>query len=239
MNIRSVSLFSLLLVFCVVGYSSTAEAFRDRCPRHEVKTKLLSKRDKTKFYRASIQSINEYLNTHSVLAFVSPETLYVDSKYEYDVLDIGGGWLCLQLTDVTSRFHVAASINMPKDFRKGSCEYEIILAHEKRHLKVLYDYHENSTDDYARYLGIIARDVPVFKPVRTEEELRKHQDQIENYFVSKYMVQVHKSLEEYSKEQSKIDSHQEYLFNNRRLSRCQDEDPKRPNRKSFPDHTLE
>ncbi len=239
MNIRSVTLFSLLMVFCVVGYSPSAEAFRDRCPRHDVTTELKAKRSKTKFRRASLESINDYLNSHSVLAFVSPENLFVENQYKFEVVDVGGGWLCPKLEKVRSYFHVAASINMPKDFKKGSCEYEAILEHEKRHLKVIYDFHENNTDAYRRYLGIIARDVPVFKPVRTEEELARDQMRIQNYFQSKYNALIHKSLAEMNIAQENIDSNQEYLFRNRMIDRCHDEDPKRPNRKSFPDHTLD
>ncbi|MGH1456761.1 MAG: hypothetical protein ACRBDI_08265 [Alphaproteobacteria bacterium] len=239
MSFRRVSIFSLLFVFCFITYSSTAHAFRDRCPRHEVKTELKAKRSKTKFYHATLENINDYLNSHTVLAFVSRENLFVDNQYDFEVSDIGGGWYCVNLEKMKSYFHVAATINMPKDFKRGSCEYNIILEHEKRHLKEIYDFHEENTSAYRRYQATLVKNLPVFKPVRTESEIEDIKSKIANYVGNSFSELIYKSLDELNKAQEAIDSPQEYTFNNRRLDRCNDEDPKRPNKKSFPGHTLD
>lgn len=241
MNLRRVSIFSLLFVFCVLSYSSSAQAFRDRCPRHEVKTELVAKRDKTRFRRISIKSINEYLNNHmgTVLAFVQYNPLDVTNEYEFETVDIGGGWLCVKLTSVKSYFRVSPTITMPTDFKKSSCEYKIILTHEKRHLKEVYDYHKENTGGFRRFLGVIARDVPIYKPVRTAQEISMTQSKIGNYFQGKYAELLIGAYEELDKAQRKIDSPQEYLFIGRRMDRCGKEENQPSNRKSFPDHSLE
>ncbi len=239
MSLRRVSIFSLLFVFCFITYSSSAHAFRDRCPRHEVKTELKAKRSKTKMYHATLEDINDYLNHHSVLAFVTAENLFVESQYEFSISDVGGGWYCVNMDKMKSFFHVAATINMPKDFKRNSCEYNIILEHEKRHLKEIYDFHEENTDAYRRYQATLVNNLPVFKPVRTQEEVEEIKNELAHYVEGRFGELIYKSLDELNRAQQAIDSPQEYTFNNRRLDRCNDEDPKRPNKKSFPGHTLE
>ncbi len=235
--LRLLVVFSFVLTPAMVLFSAESLALRDRCPRHEVKTDLKAKRKKTSFQRAPISGINDYLNRHNVLAFVQ-NPLNIELHYKFRVEDIGENHNCVVLEKVQAYYIASPRIVMPADFKKSSCEYKIILEHEKRHLQVHYDYHEASVSDYQAFLGRIARNVPIERPVRSQEELLQVQQNIKNYFSSQFFEQVGKSLEEMDKLQKKIDSPQEYLFTGRRIERCGELEEKelRQNKKSFHDN---
>ena len=225
-NHRSVSMFFLLLfVFCV--YGGEAYAVTDRCPRHQVVTELKAKLKKTKKFRASIEQINDYVGNHdrsggTVLAFVKygGKSLSVKTQYEFSLKHIGHGQYCVMLEGVKSYFYAAPSIVMPLNYKQKSCEYQLILKHEKRHLKALYNFHKKNTGKYAAYQGRIARDVPIFLPVRTEEEADIVRGKIRDYFSDKFGYQIIKSLRALGAAQSKIDSPQEYRGVGMKLDKC-------------------
>lgn len=229
-------LFSLSFTGGLTFLSETSIAAYDRCPRHEVKTSLKAKRKKTKFQRASFQDINDYLSSHGVLAFVQRE-LDVASRFRFDTFNIGQGNYCVRLEEVQSLFLSANTIVMPADYKKKSCEYKIILEHEKRHLRENYIYHETHTKKFETYLGRIAKDVPVYPPVKSPEEIEIIKNDISEYFKNRFEELLVVSLQELEKIQSKIDSPQEYLYTNRRINRCSrlQEEQDLPNSKVFYD----
>ena len=238
---RTYSLFLLCFSFSVLGTffatttNSYAESAIDRCPRHDVQTELIAKRAKTKFLKGSLKGINDFVRVHNgtVLAFVQNP---LSVKYEYK--NLGNGRACVMLDKVQARFWAAPRIVMPTDFKKGSCEYKIILKHEKRHLQAAYDFHDRSTIKYRSFLGRIARNVPIFPPVTSSEQAAAVEMKIADYFAKEFYAQVEKSYEELNKIQSKIDSPQEYLFNTtRKLNRCaeQEKEDAQQNSKLFYD----
>lgn len=227
-------LFSLAMGTTLLVSPKNAEATIDRCPRHDVKTSLKAKRKKTVFQRASFKDINDYLNSHGVLAYVAPQ-LQFKLRYRFDFVNVGQGRYCVRLEEVQGLFLAANTIVMPADYEKKSCEYKIILEHEKRHLRENYIYHEENTKKFETYLGRIAKDVPVFPPVDSEKDMMQVQASIREYFSSRYSELVDASLAELDKLQSKIDSPQEYLYTNRRIDRCSklEEENERANSKVF------
>ena len=229
--------FSFFVLATFVFSSTQAYAVTDRCPRHKVKTSVKAKRLKTKFQRASMASINDYLNSHGVAAFVS-NPLDIVPEFKFDLKDIGYGRYCVMLQEVRVTYISAPRIVMPADYKSKSCEYQIILKHEKRHLKVHKDYYDKSVPQYEAFLGRIARDVPLSVPVTTEDQFVEVRDAIADYFVDNFYTQVSKSIGEMRRLQEKIDSPQEYLFTGRKIDRCkQTEDrKKKQNSKVFIDH---
>ncbi len=229
--------FSFFMLATFIVSSTDAYAVTDRCPRHQIKTSVKAKREKTKFMRSSIDGINEYLNSHSVLAFVS-NPIRVEPQFKFELKDIGYGRYCVMLEEVKVFYFSSPRIVMPADFKRSSCEYKLILKHEKRHLQVHYDYYNQSVPQYKAFLGRIARDVPLSVPVKTSEEAQEVRDSIEYYFVDKFYTHVGNSIDEMRTLQSKIDSKQEYLFTGRKIDRCHDTDnrEKSQNNKVFIDH---
>lgn len=217
-------------------FSSSAFAMLDRCPRQQVKTELKTKRYKPKLYRETLDGINDYLNSHSVLAFAT-DPLGLRAEYDFYLKDIGNNRACVMLRKVTAYYFSSPRIVMPKDFKKNSCEYKIILEHEMRHQRVFMDYFNDSEKEYAAFLGRIAKRVPVSAPVKSEEEAEEMQSHIADYFSQKFRQRVNVSREEMIKLQDKIDSPQEYLFTGRKIARCseREEAEKQPNKKTFHD----
>ncbi len=234
---RFVTIFYFLLFLGFIFYSHSAIAVTDRCPRHVVKTELKSKEDKTRFLSGSLTGINDYLNSHGVLAFVE-NPISVKTYYKFGTKDLGNGKYCVILEAVKAYYRSSPSIVMPSNLSKKSCEYKIIREHEQRHLDVHYKYYDKSVKKYQVFLGRIARQVPIFRPVTTEKEADYVRSQIMNYFDERFYERVGKSIEEMRALQKKIDSKQEYTFTNRKIQRCSrlEAEKKRPNRKSFYDY---
>lgn len=233
----------LTLLLTVILFSAPAYANMEACPSHRTQTKLHSKRAKTIFETATINDINTSLGNAgqemgTVLAFVdysAEESLSVEVKYLFSVLDAGAGKYCVKLDKADAYFYARPRIVMPKDFKKGSCEYNFILKHEQRHLDALYDFHKSNTHKYSLYLGQIAGALPPPKPVE-EQHVNVVQSQIEEYFSQKFGALVMQSIEELQMKQQKIDSPEEYAANHRRFAQCaKKRNPKEPTQKTFDD----
>ncbi len=235
LNRNLLSLF-FLTIFTVCIYGSQAYAAIDRCPRHIVKTDLKAKRDKTRFMSGSLKGINNYLNSHNVLAFVQ-NPLSIKTYYNFSVEKLGGGRYCVVLDKVEAQYRSSPRIVMPTDLKRDSCEYKIIRKHEQRHLDVHYKYYDKSVKKYDVFLGRIARNVPIFKPVKTSKEIEAIKQKIMKHFDSNFYQKVGTSIGEMRRLQRKIDSAQEYTFTNRKINRCSklEKRAKKPNKKSFYD----
>lgn len=227
---------ALFTLATILIYASPAHAVLDRCPRHKISTEVKAKRMKTKFQRGTLRGINDYLNSHSVLAFVQ-NPISVQAEYNFRIQEIGNNKACVMLDDVRVYYLSAPRVVMPKNFRKKSCEYKIILQHEQRHLDVHYKYYDRSVKQYAAFLGRIARSVPISVPVSNKEEAAEMENHIREYFTKEFATQVNKSLMEMQALQSKIDSPQEYTFTGKKIDRCneREEREKRQNKKTFYD----
>lgn len=217
-----------LLLCALFLIASPSYAAMEFCPSHKTQTKLFSKRAKTVFQTASLDAINTALGNAgqemgTVLAFVeysAEGSLSVTTKYGFSIISAGDNTFCVKLDKVDAYFYARPRIVMPTDFKKGSCEYNFILKHEKRHLQELYDFHEQNTEKYAAYLGQISRSLPVPKPV-DEENIEVVKEHIADYFDAKFGALVEKSLIELQERQRKIDSPEEYQANHRRFAQCQ------------------
>lgn len=187
---------------------------------------MKTQRGKTKLYHGSLKGINEYLNSHSTLAFAQDEganPFSVDVEYKFGLEDMGNGRKCVMLEKVRAYYRSSPRIVMPSDFRKGSCEYKLILEHEKRHVKVFDDYFYANEGRFAAFLGRIARDVPVGPPVKTQDHIQEIRNHIMEYFEIEFRTLTFKAFIDMMKRQEKIDSQQEYTFTNRKIDRCKEE----------------
>ena len=232
---RLTLVFSLFIF--VLSFASEAFAVSDRCPRHVVKTKLKAKKYKTQFLSGDLRGINDYLGSHSVLAFVE-NPIDVQTFYNFSLKEVGNGKVCVMLDAVKAEYISAPKLVMPSDIPRRSCEYKIIRKHEQRHIDVHNKYYDKSVNQYKAFLGRTARRVPILPPVNSSEGIDAIQQEIMKYFDEKFYERVNKSVIEMMKMQSKIDSSQEYTFTNRRIDRCNklEERKKKKNKKTFHDH---
>lgn len=223
--------FFTIAFFAVAALSFSVQGAQaqglEHCPAHKTKTELKSKRAKTIYKTSPISHINASLGRSGqdglVLAYVgfdSQDALYVKSDYQFTTLPVGDEKFCVKLDRVITYFYARPTIMMPADFKKGSCEYNFILKHEKRHLQAVYDYHERNTQRYQVYLSETARSLPVPNPVE-EQYVDLVKDEIVQYYDQKFGALVDQSLMELQEDQQKIDSPQEYGAVERRFAQCQ------------------
>ncbi|MCK5374279.1 MAG: hypothetical protein KAJ40_03260 [Alphaproteobacteria bacterium] len=211
---RVLAIFIVTIIVSAL-FSVPSCASSKRCPRHQIQTSIKGKLVKTRTFKGTSDSFSDYVLGHhrgnsQILGFVDQSEIYTKLNYKFSVQKIDENHYCVNLERVNGYFYAAPKLYLPTNYKKGSCEYNEIHRHEKRHLKVVYDFHKRNVGKYASYLGKIARTVPIFSPVNTQEEVRKVKQSIINYFENEFRIFENQSMIQLNAAQAKIDSPQEY-----------------------------
>ncbi|MDH5723271.1 MAG: hypothetical protein OEY94_08135 [Alphaproteobacteria bacterium] len=212
-------LLSIFLAFMFVfSAAQQAYAYQDYCPRHDTKTFMKRKLNKTRVFKGTTNGFTEYTRGHSrtedggfVGGFVQYKhpLLATDFEFKYETVSLGPNKYCVRMTHARAYFIQNPSVFLPTDYKKSSCEYKVILKHEKRHLRALKDFHEEYAPRFEAHLGRVARGLPVPNPVPygnvdlVKEQLQKH-------YLTEFSDFIMKASALLQKEQDKIDSPQEY-----------------------------
>lgn len=198
------------LVFVVM---TPQEAAAQNCPRHKTQMILEPELTKTRFFRGSARRLTEWTMGHTqdfgvVLGLGGGEIgTKFQAAFEYATTPEGG--VCVQLDKVKAIFYAYPRMYIASDYKKGSCEYEAILEHEKRHVKALIDFHDEHEERFRTHLGRIAKRIPMFGPV-TKAEVPAVKQRLMDYVMSEYNAFQNKALMSLQREQRKIDSPSEY-----------------------------
>jgi len=209
-----VALFTFGAMFVLSSFDAHASSVR--CPRHEIKTSMKNKLYKTRIFRGTTKGFTDYTQGHSrgnsrTLGFVEYRGLTTSVKTDFDVVEVGQGYYCVKMTRVQGSFNMRPKLFMPTDYSRKSCEYQQILKHEKRHLKVLKNFHTKYSKKFEAHMGRIARDVPISRPVKTQEEVNAVAAGLDMYFVNNFKEFELKAWNLMQAQQAKIDSPQEYI----------------------------
>lgn len=116
---------------------------------------------------------------------------------------------CLTVKSVNATFSALPKIYIAENFRRGTCEYAKVLAHELKHVKILKKAHTESLHEYRKYLNLTASQIPVLPPMLLSDvNLRKQQ--LVTYIrddLHGYLQDVERDIEIRQKE---LDSKEEY-----------------------------
>lgn len=120
-----------------------------------------------------------------------------------------GGRTCVVLVSVQAVFYSKPKIHIASNFKRGSCEYSAVLAHERKHVKTLRDFHRRHVAGLKKVLRKISREAAVKGryPVSQANNIQK---EISNEMSRKIQNYTNVLLAKLSSKQRAIDTPEEY-----------------------------
>lgn len=133
---------------------------------------------------------------------------------------------CVLLKSVSITFYTKPKIHIASNFKRGSCEYEAVIAHERQHVDILQTYAKARAPEAKSHIaGILRRMNPVIGPIHSHQ-IDKAQTAMQNGLQSHIEVYNEKILPELMERQKAIDTPQEYARVSRQCSNWGDESPR-------------
>jgi hypothetical protein len=208
--------FSVLAVLFLTFATICAlpqDAYAQSCPRHKTVMILDPVLTKTKFLRGSAKRLTEWATGHTqnVGAILGLGGGEIGTKFQasFDYTPLEDGRVCVSLDKVKAIFYAYPRMYIASDYKKGSCEYEEILKHEKRHVKALVDAHSTNTERLRVHMGRIAKRIPMFGPVH-DSQVPMIKKKLMDYVMQEYLEYQNHQLIALGRAQKKIDHPNEY-----------------------------
>lgn len=120
-----------------------------------------------------------------------------------------GDVACVRVERIDGAFRVHPTMMIAKNYQEGSCEYNAVLAHEKKHVTALDFFHGEYSSKFDLHLRGIAKDYRngrVTTPGHAESIQRQIQENIAAQ-VQAYLAKISPVIQ---KRQLKVDSPEEY-----------------------------
>lgn len=130
------------------------------------------------------------------------------TKLQFEVKS-QGSLSCVRVANVEGHFTVEPLMLIARDYRKGTCEYNAVLEHEKKHLSTLLDFQQEYARKFKIRLKKIIKDVNTAQ-VASNSQVELIQQQIQNQIntqVQAYFDQITPVLQ---RRQQEVDSPEEY-----------------------------
>ncbi|PCJ99298.1 MAG: hypothetical protein COA45_04470 [Zetaproteobacteria bacterium] len=205
-----------LLFFPVLAFAA------DKCPSYRPITSLKYSIKPTKYVRDV--SARELTDANLELAgadiILGHAGGYSSMRFtvKYEAVHLRALQYCLQIKKIKAQFYAEPMIHIASNFKRGSCEYNKVLRHEREHVKILHRAHKSYISKYRSHLRKLAREMPYFSPLRLQD-IKKHTDIAEHHIhdgLEEYMTKITKYVSERQKE---LDTPEEYLRIQRKCRR--------------------
>lgn len=116
---------------------------------------------------------------------------------------------CLVVTSLHAELFSAPKIQIAREFARGSCEYNSVIEHERKHVEVLKNAHSYHMPKYRNHIEDVAEDLPASEPFTLDELNAKKQEMIDyiSYRLNEYLE---KMMYDVAERQKRIDTDREY-----------------------------
>lgn len=131
----------------------------------------------------------------------------IDMSFEFIPTD--KNMFCIQISKMKADFYAAPEIHIASNFKKGSCEYNSVMEHERRHVKILNTAFKEFVPQFREKLWDVAREIPE-SAMLTMADGREHQSNILNYVTQNLQDYVQNLNAEIANRQQEIDTPLEY-----------------------------
>lgn len=128
---------------------------------------------------------------------------------DFHTREIGNGLTCLSAHQVVGNFIAFPAIAVANDLRRGTCEYNAVMEHEKKHVAELMRFQDRYAPKFKSHLKKLLRTyakpqvVPSSQAATAQARIKADIDRA----VGQYFLQIAEIL---SDRQQKIDSAEEY-----------------------------
>lgn len=135
-------------------------------------------------------------------------TMGMESEIVFQTLT-QGNQACLYVKEISGKFYAHPQVHVASNFKRGSCEYRAVLAHEAKHIAVFKSaYHQNSTKLRSTFRNMALKykqTGPIHK-----SELRSAQLRIQNEIEGRIGDLNTKLMDDLAERQKRIDTPKEY-----------------------------
>lgn len=156
------AVFLTAALFC---FSTPAQAQSWSCDGQDAEITLSRVLGKTKLYRTKdIHALTHMHNDGSAIRQgvhvngLGGGKIGLEGLASFTILQ-RGEQACIWLKGISAKFFAFPSIHIANNFPKGTCEYDAVLEHEKKHIRVLQDFHKEFAPKFKTALRRIASDI--------------------------------------------------------------------------------
>ena len=213
---------SWLIIGGLVCLFPSSPAFAiDKCPSYRPITSLRYSIKPTQYVRnfsaMELTGTHEYGDGSSITLGHAGGRSGIRMSIEYEAV-LHASLYCLQIKKIKAQFYAEPTIHIANNFKRGSCEYNSVLKHEHKHVKILQRAHKLYISKYRTHLRKVAKGIPYFPPMEITE-MQAYKDIASRHIdngLSEYMAHIRDYVAERQKE---LDTPEEYQRVNERCKR--------------------
>lgn len=132
-----------------------------------------------------------------------------DTETRFEIAE-SAGQACVNLTEIDVIFYAKPEVHVASNFQKGSCEYNAVIEHEKKHIAVLRDFiREYSPKVKAQIQDIVRQSRIAIGPFKTSR-IDAAQQKLQQDFMRKIEAYSAQIIPVLAARQSQIDAPEEY-----------------------------
>ena len=132
----------------------------------------------------------------------------LESDVRYEIKKLGKRG-CVRIKSIKGIFIAKPVIHIASDYRRGSCEYNAILEHEQKHIRVMKSFHKKYAPKIKKELRKVALQLQS-KGIVPARDVKKRQKEMQSYiqqYVQAYTADI---MQELDRKQKAIDTYAEY-----------------------------
>lgn len=223
--ITFVAVIFLLIGLLAQGTGNNAQAQGWECPDPAPEVTLKRIVTKTKLYRT--KDIHMLTDMHAADGAVILEGMHVnglgggriglEGLASFSIMQ-RGAQACIWLKSLDAKFFAMPRIHIARNFRKNTCEFDAVLEHEKIHIRVLKDFHEEYAPHFKRELNDIVAALPPQGPMNADH-IDAAQEEMNRYINQRIKAYNDRIMQILSERQDAVDTPEEYARVN---AQCRD-----------------
>lgn len=133
----------------------------------------------------------------------------VSVDLRFSIEPAAGTLYCSNVSQMKVDFYAAPEIRVASNFMRGSCEYDSVIEHERKHVQILTDAYDAALPEFRRKIWDIAGGLPQAQPGSMVQS-QQFQAQVSDLVVREINAYVDTLNLEISNQQVSIDTPDEY-----------------------------
>lgn len=207
-------LLTQLITVPVMGVMLAASGNADWCRGpNNVSVSLTPRIAATEYVRSDSSDMLSALHTskpfeEGAVGGLGGGTLGIKTRSEFQIVTLGQR-SCIALKSISLEFFAEPKIHIASNFKRGSCEYSAVLAHEQKHIAELRKIHREYRPKLRRKLRDIAKIIKPVGPISSSnvEKAQKVMSEKISQEINKYHGNIVALLD---RRQARIDTPKEY-----------------------------
>lgn len=153
---------------------------------------------------------------HAPILGLAGGRIGVSVDLRFSIEPAGGTLYCTNISQMKVDFYAVPEIRVASNFMRGSCEYDSVIEHERKHVQILTDAYDSALPEFRRKIWDVAEGVPQAQPGSMVQS-QQFQAQVSALVTREINAYVDTLNVEIANQQASIDTPGEYQ---EIISRC-------------------